>query len=139
MTTRAFSKSVVVGVVPPNSPTATRSYSNGRFIHFLEAVVRDGLAVDRHQARVEGERRLAARRRLRFAADGEGAGQQRQRDRRVGLYRNAMRIGVQFAPALRLLQTRAGRAAEVRHVGDDLQRVAVPFDFRTVKLGLDAG
>src|SRR5215470_18553786 len=53
MTTRAFSKSVVVGVVPPNSPTATWSYSNGRFIHFLEMVARDGLAVDGHHA---GER-----------------------------------------------------------------------------------
>ena len=38
ITTRAFSKSVVVGVVPPNSPTAMRSYSNGRFIHFLEPI-----------------------------------------------------------------------------------------------------
>src|SRR5215470_6484102 len=53
MTTRAFSKSVVVGVVPPNSPTATWSYSNGRLIHFLETIARNGLAVHGHHA---GER-----------------------------------------------------------------------------------
>src|SRR5215831_781452 len=32
MTTLALSKSAVVGVVPPNSPTAMRSYSNGMVI-----------------------------------------------------------------------------------------------------------
>src|SRR5438034_11376551 len=80
MTTRAFSKSVVVGVVPPNSPTATRSYSNGRFIHFLEAVVRNGLAVDGHDARRQREHWFAPRRGLGFAAEGERARQQWQRD-----------------------------------------------------------
>src|SRR4029077_12585184 len=75
MTTRALSKSVGVGVVPPNSPTATRSYSNGRFIHFLEAVVRNGLAVDRHDARGQRERRFTPPGGLRLAADGERTGQ----------------------------------------------------------------
>ncbi len=37
ITTRALSKSEVVGVVPPNSPRVTRSYSNGRCIHVLES------------------------------------------------------------------------------------------------------
>src|SRR6476660_3273202 len=37
MTTRALSKSEVVGVGPPNSPRVPRSYSNGRFIHVLES------------------------------------------------------------------------------------------------------
>src|SRR5262247_1533515 len=60
MTTRALSKSVVVGVVPPNSPTASWSYSNGRLIHFLEAFARHGLAVDRHDARRQGECGLLA-------------------------------------------------------------------------------
>src|SRR6185437_7522199 len=32
MTTRARSKSTIVGIVPPNSPTAMCSYSNGSFI-----------------------------------------------------------------------------------------------------------
>ncbi len=32
MTTRAASKSTMVGVVPPNAPTAMYSYSNGNFI-----------------------------------------------------------------------------------------------------------
>src|SRR6266850_7531150 len=54
MTTRACSKSVVVGVVPQNSPVASRSYSNGRFIHFLEAIGGDRQAVDGHDARGQG-------------------------------------------------------------------------------------
>ena len=63
MTTRAFSKSVVVGVVPPNSPTATRSNSNGRLILLLETIRGNGHAVDGHDARVmsnTGPFRLAA-------------------------------------------------------------------------------
>src|SRR5256885_8793291 len=104
MTTRAFSKSVVVGVVPPNSPTATRSYSNGRFIHFLEAVVRNGLAVDRHDARGQREDRLAPASGDMRAADRQRAHQQRQRDARIGLHPYAVRIGRQPSPALRLLE-----------------------------------
>src|SRR5919198_5714751 len=57
MTTRALGKSVVVGVVPPNSPTVSWSYSNGRFIHSLEAFAGHRLAVDRHDARRDGEHR----------------------------------------------------------------------------------
>src|ERR687887_772770 len=49
-TTRALGKSVVVGVVPPNSPTVSRSYSNGRFIHSLEAFVGNRVTIDRHDA-----------------------------------------------------------------------------------------
>src|SRR6185295_17907071 len=55
MTTRALSKSVLVGVVPPNSPRVCWSYSNGRLIQFLEALVGDVEAVDRHDARRQGE------------------------------------------------------------------------------------
>ena len=40
------------------------------------------------------------------------------------------RVGRQLAPALRLLEARARGAAEMRHVGDDLQRVAVAADLR---------
>src|SRR4051812_30899241 len=119
MTTRALSKSVGVGVVPPNSPTAMQSYSNGRFIHFLEAVVRNRLAVDGHDLRGQREHWFAARGGLMDAAAGQGAGEQRQRDARVGLHRDAVRIGRQLAPALRLLQARPRGAAEVRDVGDD--------------------
>src|SRR5205814_2496486 len=60
MTTRAWAKSVVVGVVPPNSPIVTCSYSNGRFIHFPEgdkAVAGDGGAVDGHGTRGQIEDR----------------------------------------------------------------------------------
>src|SRR4029077_8697914 len=58
MTTRALLKSVGAGVVPPNSPTVIWSYSNGRFIHALEALVGHGLSVDRHDAARERELRL---------------------------------------------------------------------------------
>src|SRR4029077_2472306 len=106
--TRALSKSLVVGVVPPNSPTAMRSYSNGRFIHILEAVVRNGLLVDRHQTRRQSEdRRLAPGQNMRIGVR-QRAGQQRQRDGGVGLDRHARRIGRQLAPALRFLEARAG-------------------------------
>src|SRR6266849_542055 len=101
MTTRARAKSVVVGVVPPNSPTSIWSYSNGRLIHYLEALVGNGLAVGRH--------------------------------------RNLRGIGGQFSPALRFFEARSGRAAEVRHVGHDLQRVPVSADLVAVELGLDGG
>src|SRR5689334_9317297 len=61
ITTRALSKPAVVGIVPPNSPTETRSYSKGRFIHLLEAIAGDGLAVHGHDTGIEREdRRLAA-------------------------------------------------------------------------------
>src|ERR1035437_233598 len=40
MTTRAFSKSVVVALVPPNSPGVTESYSNGRLIPICTGHVR---------------------------------------------------------------------------------------------------
>src|SRR6185436_2321715 len=46
--------------------------------------------------------------------------------------------GGQLAPALRLFEARAGRPAEVRHVGDDLERVAVPADLVAVELRLHA-
>src|SRR5256885_15758692 len=61
MTTRALSKLAVVGLVPPNSPGVTWSYSKGRFIQVLEAVGRDPCAVDRHHARAHRaeHRRLA--------------------------------------------------------------------------------
>src|SRR5947207_11808087 len=86
MTTRALAKSVVVGVVPPNSPIATWSYSNGRFIHLLEALVRDGEAVDRHDAAGQREHRHLARGQRGARAAGEGAGEQGQGDRRVRLH-----------------------------------------------------
>src|SRR5262249_43779938 len=138
MTTRAFSKSVVVGVAPPNSPIVTCSYSNGRLIHFLEALVGNGLAVDRHGAarqREHGFLPLAQERRGRAR---ERAREQRQGDRRVGLHRNLVGVGRQLAPALRLFEARARSAAEMRHVGDDLQRVAVTADLIPVELGLHA-
>ena len=50
MTTRALSKSVVVGLVPPNSPGVTDSYSNGWLIPVLETIGRYRLAVDGHDA-----------------------------------------------------------------------------------------
>src|SRR5919112_1469037 len=59
MTTRALAKSVVVGVVPPNSPSARCSYSNGRFIHFLETIGGDRLAIDGHRSRAKREHRFA--------------------------------------------------------------------------------
>src|SRR6185503_15656626 len=71
MMTRAFSNVVGVGVVPPNSPRATRSYSNGRFIHFLEAVVGNSLAVDRHHTRRQGEHRRFSPAEKRRGAGGE--------------------------------------------------------------------
>src|SRR5712692_6408625 len=98
MTTRARAKSVVVGVVPPNSPTSIWSYSNGRLIHYLEALVGNGLAVDRHDAARQGEYRDPARGQQRRRGRGERACQQRQRDRRVGLHRNLRGIGGQFSP-----------------------------------------
>src|SRR6266508_4183177 len=138
MTTRAWAKSVVVGVVPPNSPMATCSYSNGRLIHFLEALAGNGVAVDRHRARGQREDRLAPRGEQRRCRDGQGAGEQRQRDRRIGLDRHFGRIGGELAPALCFLETGTGRAAEMRHIGHDLQRVAVPADFVAVELRLHA-
>src|SRR5688572_18666733 len=103
MTTRAFSKSVVVGVVPPYSPTATRSYSNGRFIHSLEVIGRNGLAVNRHDARRQGEDGRPAPRQNRRRRGRERRRQNRQRDRAVGLNAHLRRIGGELAPALRLL------------------------------------
>src|SRR5206468_9855124 len=78
MTTRAPAKSVVVGIVPPNSPTATRSYSNGRLIDLLETVARYGLAVDRHHTRAQIEHRHRSRGEQRGTGDGERAREQRQ-------------------------------------------------------------
>src|SRR5438067_13007575 len=138
MTTRAFSKSVVVGVVPPNSPTVIWSYSNGRFIHALEALGGDGLAVDGHDAARERELRLPPRGEQRSRGGGERAREERQRDGGVGLDRDARRIGRELPPALRLFEARSRGAAEVRHVGDDLQRVAMAADFVAVELGLHA-
>src|SRR5439155_18198318 len=141
MTTRAWAKSVVVGVVPPNSPIVTCSYSNGRFIHFPEgdkAVAGDGGAVDGHGTRGQVEDRPLPLDDDILRARGEGGREQRQRDGGVGLDRHARRIGRELAPALRFLEAGAGRAAEMRHVGDDLQRVAVAADFVAVELGLDA-
>src|SRR6266446_2296037 len=80
MTTRAVSKSTVVGVVPPNSPVASRSYSNGRFIHFLEAIAGNRQAIDGHHAR-QGERWRLAPGKQRRGGGGQRAGQKRQRDR----------------------------------------------------------
>src|SRR5207237_7058649 len=108
MTTRAWAKSVVVGVVPPNSPIVTWSYSNGRFIHFPEgdkAIAGDGGAVDGHGTRgqIEDGPFPLADKTLRAA--GESGRQQRQRDRGVGLDRHARRIGCELAPALRFPET----------------------------------
>src|SRR5262249_28119813 len=128
MTTRAFSKSVVVGVVPPNSPTVTWSYSNGRLIPFLEALVRHGLAVARHHTIGRRESRLLARGDERRGAGGQRAGEDRQRDGGVGLHRDLRGIGRQLAPALRLLEARPRGAAKMRDVGDDLERVSMPAD-----------
>src|SRR5450759_5315709 len=102
MTTRALANSVVVGVVPPNSPTVTWSYSNGRLIHVLEALVGNRLTVDRHHAVGEGEYRHLPRFEQRRGARDQRAREARQRDRRVGLDRDPRRIGCQLAPALRL-------------------------------------
>src|SRR5262245_31313448 len=114
MTTRAFSKSVVVGVVPPNSPSATCSYSNGRLIHFLEAIVGDRLPVDGHRARTEREHRLGARGEQRRGRRRERADEERQGDGRVRLDRDPGGIGGELPPALRLLEAGAGCAAKVR-------------------------
>src|SRR5579872_1758939 len=123
-TTRAPSKSVVVGVVPPYSPIVTCSYSNGRFIHFPEsekAVGCDAGAVDGHWPGGEIEHRpLAAGQQL-FCALRERGREERQGDRRVGLNRHARGIRRQLAPALRFLETRTRGAAEMGHVRDDLQ------------------
>src|ERR1700693_6194239 len=88
-TTRALSNVVGVGVVPPKSPMATRSYSNGRFIHFLEAIVRNRLAVNRHDAGRQGEHRRLAPRDNGEGGTGERTDQQGQGDRGVGLDRHA--------------------------------------------------
>src|SRR5262245_41529831 len=138
ITTRAPLKSDGLGVVPPNSPMATRSYSNGRLIHFLEALAGDRLAVDRHRPRGMGEDWLRPRAAERRSGDGERAGQNRQRDRRIGMDRHVRRVGGELPPALRLLQTRSGGAAEMRRIGDDLHRVAVSADLVAVELGLHA-
>src|SRR6185503_7552484 len=116
MTTRACSKSVVVGVVPPYSPMVSCSYSNGRRIHFLETFGRDGLTVDRHDGAGQGEHGPPA------------IGHERRRDRRLALHRHLGGIGGQLAPTLRLFEARPGRPAEVRHVGHDLEGVAVSAD-----------
>src|SRR2546428_4794287 len=139
MTTRAFSKSVVVGVAPPNSPIVTCSYSNGRLIHFLEALVGDGLAVDRHDAARQGEHRFLSRGDERRRRGRQRAREQRQRDRRVGLHRHFVGIGRELAPALRLLEARPGCAAEVRHVGDDLHAVAMAPHLAAVEPGREPG
>src|SRR5262245_1574120 len=117
MTTRACAKSVVVGVVPPNSPMATWSYSNGRLIQLLEPLARHGLAVDCHDAagKIEfrlfpGRKQPRARRRERRGKDGQGDG-------RVGLNRHFVGFHRQLAPALCLLEARPRGAAEVGHVG----------------------
>src|SRR4051794_15269971 len=137
MTTRACSKSVVVGVVPPYSPTLSCSYSNGRLIHFLEAFAGNGQAVDRHDAPVQRERGPDARREQWTGAGRECRREQGQYDRGVGLDRHLQGIAGQLAPALRLLETRPRRATEVRHVGDDLERVAVAANPVAVELGLN--
>src|SRR6266542_1752209 len=103
MTTRALAKLVVVGIVPPNSPTATRSYSNGRFILGLKAVGRNGLVVNRHDARGQCEHRLAAPGEHLWIDMGESAGQKRQRDRGIGLNRYPVGIGGELPPALSFL------------------------------------
>src|SRR5437016_686545 len=122
MTTRALAKSVVVGVVPPNSPIVTWSYSNGSFIHFPggnKAIARDGGAVDRHGARGELEDGPLAFGQNLFRRRGQRSREQRQRNRRVRLDRHPRGIGRKLAPALRFLEAGARRAAEVRDVGDD--------------------
>src|SRR6266699_3801477 len=86
MTTRAFSKSVEVGLVPPNSPGVTESYSNGRLIHVLEAIGGYDLAVDRHHTRRQGERRHPAPGKNGRGGAREGGREDRQCDRRVGLH-----------------------------------------------------
>src|SRR5436190_18126198 len=58
MMTRALANVAVVGIVPPNSPTARRSYSNGRFILGLETVGRQRLVVDGHHTRCKCKHRL---------------------------------------------------------------------------------
>src|SRR5262245_746090 len=88
MTTRALPKSVVVGVVPPNSPRDCWSYSNGRLIHFLEALVGNGEAVDRHHARRQVEGWFLAGGQERLGGRRKRADEERQRDRRVGLHRH---------------------------------------------------
>ena len=52
--------------------------------------------------------------------------------------RDLLGVGGELAPALRLFEARSRRAAEVRHVGDDLQRVAVAADAVVVELRLHA-
>ena len=52
------------------------------------------------------------------------------------MHRDLLCVGRQLAPALGLLQRRARRAAEVRHIGHDLQRVAMSADPVVVELGL---
>src|SRR5712692_1390331 len=118
MTTRAFSKSAVVGLTPPNSPSVWCSYSNGRFIHVLEAVGRHGHAVDGHHSRRHGsEHRTFAVGKNPGGAGGERRREKGERDRRVRLDRYPRRIGRELAPALRFLEARSGGAAVARHVG----------------------
>src|SRR6266853_3869894 len=62
MTTRAASKSTVVGVVPPNAPTSMCSYSNGSFdivsgvnykrgsVGAADDVLQEGVVADRRRA-----------------------------------------------------------------------------------------
>src|SRR5439155_3206523 len=138
-TTRALAKSVVVGVVPPNSASVSRSYSNGRLIHFLETFVGNRVTVDGHDARRHGEHRHGALLQERRGRRRQGADEQRQRDGGIGLHRDFRGVARQFAPALGLFQARSGGAAEVRHVGDDLQSIPVSAHFVAVELGLDAG
>src|SRR5262245_1659716 len=88
ITTRALLKLAVVGIVPPNSPTAMRSYSNGRFILGLEAVGRERLVVNRHHTGRQREHGTATAGELLGVDVGERAGQQRQRDGGVGLHRH---------------------------------------------------
>src|SRR5207244_8842978 len=112
MTTRACSKSVVVGVVPPNSLEASRSYSNGRFINFVETIGGDSQPIDGHDARGQSEHGWLALGNQRRRRGRQRARQERQRDRRVGLHRDLRGVGRKLAPASRFLERRAGGAAE---------------------------
>ena len=104
----------------------------------LETRVRKRTAVDAHRRSRQVELERLARGERVARARGQRADQQRQGDRGVGMNGDLLGVGGELAPAARLFEARSGGAAEMRHVGDDLQGVAVPADAVVEELGLHA-
>ena len=138
MTTRACSKSVVVGVVPPNSPTATCSYSNGRLIHFLETslgTVWPSIVMTRRARVKTGFRRPASRGAAVVASALASSGSAIVASACTDTRAESVASLPQLCASSRL-EPRG--AAEMRHVGHDLQRVAMAADLVAVELRLHA-